>query len=224
MKKGWSSFMDRRVKERLVGATILLVLAVLIVPELLSGPKHSVNTSPALQVNPQEPIRNVTVDLATNKPATMDDAGASTAVSAAPEEGQTAASAAAPPTIATLQAQPPAAPAAATPTVENAPPNPRSAQGAPKPVPRAAPPRDVAADAAHRRWAAQIGSFSSRANAEKLEHRLKAQSFTAYIVASGSGRSLLYRVRVGPLPDRAATERVIARLRKEGLPASVVTP
>ena len=30
--------MDRRVKERLVGATILVVLIVLIVPELLSGP------------------------------------------------------------------------------------------------------------------------------------------------------------------------------------------
>ena len=31
--------MDRRVKERLVGATILGVLIVLLVPELLSGPK-----------------------------------------------------------------------------------------------------------------------------------------------------------------------------------------
>ena len=31
--------MDRRVKERLIGASILVVLIVLIVPELLSGPK-----------------------------------------------------------------------------------------------------------------------------------------------------------------------------------------
>ena len=31
--------MDRRVKERLIGATILVALIVLIVPELLSGPK-----------------------------------------------------------------------------------------------------------------------------------------------------------------------------------------
>ena len=30
--------MDRRVKERLIGASILVVLVVLIVPELLSGP------------------------------------------------------------------------------------------------------------------------------------------------------------------------------------------
>ena len=32
--------MDRRVKERLIGATILVALIVLIVPELLSGPKR----------------------------------------------------------------------------------------------------------------------------------------------------------------------------------------
>ncbi len=33
--------MDRRVKERLVGATILMMLVVLIVPELLSGTETS---------------------------------------------------------------------------------------------------------------------------------------------------------------------------------------
>ena len=31
--------MDRRVKERLIGASILVALVVLVVPELLSGPK-----------------------------------------------------------------------------------------------------------------------------------------------------------------------------------------
>ena len=31
--------MDRRVKERLIGASILVALIVLVVPELLSGPK-----------------------------------------------------------------------------------------------------------------------------------------------------------------------------------------
>ena len=41
--------MDRRVKERLVGASILVVLIVLIVPELLSGP------APA-PVGPRPPV------------------------------------------------------------------------------------------------------------------------------------------------------------------------
>src|ERR1700738_4269551 len=64
-----TSFMDRRVKERLVGASILVVLIVLIAPELLSGPP---GPAPApvgarLPVSAPEPVRNVTVDLATSK-------------------------------------------------------------------------------------------------------------------------------------------------------------
>ena len=66
MKQGWSSFMDRRLKERLAGATILVVLIVLIVPELLSGPKRAVPARPSPS-SATEPVRNVTVDLATNK-------------------------------------------------------------------------------------------------------------------------------------------------------------
>jgi DedD protein len=61
--------MDRRVKERLVGASILVVLIVLVVPELLSGPPSGSTQSPAtpgLPVNAPEPVRNVTVDLATS--------------------------------------------------------------------------------------------------------------------------------------------------------------
>ncbi len=62
--------MDRRVKERLVGASILVVLIVLIVPELLSGPAPG-PVAPRLPVSAPEPVRNVTVDLATSKaPAT----------------------------------------------------------------------------------------------------------------------------------------------------------
>ena len=55
--------MDRRVKERLVGATILGVLIVLLVPELLSGPKPA--AAPA--ASSSEPVRNVTVDLTTRQ-------------------------------------------------------------------------------------------------------------------------------------------------------------
>ena len=63
--------MDRRVKERLVGASILVVLIVLIVPELLSGPApRGAAVQPAGATPPAhapEPVRNVTVDLATSK-------------------------------------------------------------------------------------------------------------------------------------------------------------
>src|SRR5271169_5795364 len=64
--------MDRRVKERLIGASILVAIVVLVVPELLSGPKIGA-PPPAPNAITPEPIRNVTVDLATSKvPATSD--------------------------------------------------------------------------------------------------------------------------------------------------------
>jgi DedD protein len=90
MTQGWSSFMDRRVKERLVGATILVVLIVLIVPELLSGPKRSGLAPPPAAVGPAEAVRNVTVDLATSKATPAEE---TTAASAAPQEGPPSAAA-----------------------------------------------------------------------------------------------------------------------------------
>ena len=80
--------MDRRVKERLVGASILVVIIVLIVPELLSGPA-STPAPAALPASAPEPVRNVTVDLATSKPALepSDVAASGTQPAAARGEG-----------------------------------------------------------------------------------------------------------------------------------------
>ena len=58
--------MDRRVKERLIGATILVVLIVLIVPELLSGPKRPPPRRAALSL--PVPTRSVSVKSETRSP------------------------------------------------------------------------------------------------------------------------------------------------------------
>src|SRR6202042_1832479 len=90
--------MDRRVKERLIGASILVALVVLIVPELLSGPKPNTATAPSLPAAAPEPVRNVTVDLTTRKaPETADNEPATpqTASSAASSAEASAANSAA---------------------------------------------------------------------------------------------------------------------------------
>src|SRR3981189_856664 len=79
--------MDRRVKERLVGASILVVLIGLIVPELLSAPP---GPAPApvgarLPVSAPEPVRNVTVDLATSKAPKPPEAEAAASSAQPPE-------------------------------------------------------------------------------------------------------------------------------------------
>jgi DedD protein len=253
--------MDRRVKERLVGASILVVLIVLIVPELLSGPPGPAPAAvgPRLPVNtPAEPVRNVTVDLATSKAPEPDPAAAETAASSAqsPEArdadaASATASAAADPDASTgAQAAPPAeAPPAVSPRAEVPPAISRRADTSPADTPhaavtpRAAPSASLettgpapisgsvtkqamAAKAAkaRRAWALQLGSFASRANADKLVHQLKAQGFPVYIVPGGSGPSLRYRVRVGPMVDRGSATQALAKLKSAGQGASLVPP
>ena len=58
--------MDRRLKERLLGATILVALIVIVVPELLSGPKHPA-LPPLAAGLPTTSTRSVSVDLKTSK-------------------------------------------------------------------------------------------------------------------------------------------------------------
>jgi DedD protein len=219
--------MDRRVKERLIGASILVALVVLVVPELLSGPKPSTASAPTLPAAAPEPVRNVTVDLTTSKaPANADiepappqaassaasSAGSSAAVSAvnspaaeipAPASSGAAASATAP--MSSAPGKSSAKPAAARPAlVESAAHSPTSA--------------------GHGSWSVQLGSFASRANADNLTRQVKGQGFTAFVLTGGSGTTVRYRVRVGPLADRESAERMAAKLKSLGHVGSLVSP
>ena len=217
--------MDRRVKERLIGASILVALIVLVVPELLSGPKTAVpSATPAttFPANAPQPTRNVTLDLATSKapansevdPAATQESPAS-AVSAAqggeasPEApapaspGAGSSSTTAPASGAPTSAAPTSAAPAVTAPVETAVPSPISARA---------------------NWAVQLGSFASRANADNLSRQLKAQGFSVYVLPGGSGASVRYRVRVGPLADRDSAERTAGKLKSIGHASSLVAP
>jgi DedD protein len=221
--------MDRRLKERLVGATILVVLIVLIVPELLSGPKRSVK-APAAASGPVEILRNVTVDLAANAPADGPASAASAPLLppfAAPQPAPPgAAEPAAAPVIGTLKAQQQTPPVPdkpqqqTPPLLDHEPATPNSAStGNPRT------PRGAAADQGLRRsWALQIGSFVSRANADQLVRRLKPHERSVHVSPSGKGAARRYRVRLGPFADRAAAEQAMLRLRQAGQSPSLIPP
>jgi len=213
--------MDRRVKERLVGASILVVLIVLIVPELLSGPPGPPPASArtGLPISTPEPVRNVTVDLATSKAQSPEPAAvaAATSASIAPPQARSgeAASAVGEP-AAVLPATAPARAKSSAP-IENT------------PLETAAPPHTSGKTAvkpliAGHGWAVQLGSFASRANADKLARQLKAQGFAVYVLSGGSGSSPRYRVRVGPMADRSAAAQTVAKLKSSGHIASFVPP
>jgi DedD protein len=238
--------MDRRVKERLIGASILVALVVLVVPELLSGPKPNTAPSPTLPAAAPEPIRNVTVDLTTSKAAANSEvepgspeagasssaepsgapAGASTGATSAAATGATTAASAAYSAAAETPMAPSPAPAgtAASPSAHN---------GAPaKQPPRTAAARAASVESAatsptsvgHGSWSVQLGSFASRANADNLTRQIKGQGFSAFVLTGGSGTSVRYRVRVGPLADRESAERIATKLKSLGHVGSLVAP
>jgi DedD protein len=201
--------MDRRVKERLIGASILVALIVLVVPELLSGP-HSVAPPPArLPVAGPDSHRVIEILVPGTKPP---------ALSSEPNLTSTPAASAAEPPV-TAPAAPvsagasPSTPAAAAPAMTSARAPPAQVEtSTPSPISSA------------RAWAVQLGSFERRDNAEKLQRQLKTEGFQVYTSVGGSGPALRYRVRVGPLVDRESAERTAARLKALGHASSIVPP
>jgi DedD protein len=237
--------MDSRAKQRLTGAVILVALFVLLVPELLTGPRDAGGDAPS-----EEGMRRYTIDLdaasggmqptappgpapavslppVAEKPALDAAAGARAAPGeAAQPDAGTSAAAAATPRAATPQA------AASTSTPTAAAPEPVAA--APKAAPvapiahaspeRAEPPRPVAPETAPRGgFAVQLGSFVSRENAERLVREMTAKGFNAFLAPPiKTGGRELYRVRVGPARDRASAEALATQLRRIGQKGSIV--
>ena len=236
--------MDRRVKERLIGASILVALVVLVVPELLSGPKPNIAPSPTLPATAPEPIRNVTVDLTTSKPpenfdaepaASQANAASSGASNAAASGGSSPASTGPAGGASTFASPSPSAGASA---IESSAPSAANPQAPETPIatakqpPKTAPARSANIESSapsptsqgHGSWSVQLGSFASRANADNLTRQVKGQGFSVFVLTGGSGTSARYRVRVGPLADRESAERIAAKLKSLGHVGSLVAP
>jgi cell division septation protein DedD len=73
-------------------------------------------------------------------------------------------------------------------------------------------------------WTVQLGSFASRANADKLARQVKGQGFSVFVSPGGSGAAQRYRVRIGPLADRIAATQTEAKLKALGHVGTVVPP
>lgn len=203
------------MKERLTGAIILVALIVLLVPALLTGPIRSAPRvlAAASSASAEEPpLRSYTIHLA-------DDARAHTAAPASgPEQpapiGASAAESTAP--AAAAPAPPVATPASATAT----PPPVRAALPAAAAIATATPP-GASASSQSGAWMVQLGSFASRANAERLAQQLRARGFQMSVSQGSAGRRL-YRVRAGPAASRAAALQLAAKLHAAGHAGALV--
>lgn len=196
------ALLDKAYKQRMVGALVLVALAVIFLPMLFSR---------------QDEQRQITVDApaAPQAPAVPQVQLEPVAVpepQALPQEPVPSDDEVAEQSAPSMQIAPAPAPAPAPVAKPVAP--------APAPVtkPTAAPAQPIAAapakpDTTQSRvdanglsvsWSVQLASLSSRASAESLQKTLRSQGYNAYI-RSADGKN---RVFVGPLIERAEADRL----------------
>ena len=207
--------MDRALKERTIGAVVLVAFAVLVVPVFLDGPSDDAETVTETVTLPgqnDQPRRQQTIVLERNR---TEPVPAAQLADSEKREDPTPAPAAAPAAKTTVPATRP------SPTVvaKTAPEEPKPKAPAPSRETERAAPADASLTGM---WAVQLGSFSNRANAERLAANLREDGYAAFLSQLGTAAGELHRVRIGPQKDRDAAESVAAKLADAGHKGQVV--
>src|SRR5210317_994821 len=193
--------MERALKERIIGAVVLVVFVVMVVPVFLDGPPEDGEiVSERVMLPGQEDQKNQTVvlDRDRTQPVPAATTPAATPVQQEPARQEPA------------QEEP----------VREAPkpvvvPDKPAEEPAPKPAPQPA-------ASTTGMWAVQLGSFSSKENAEKLAADLRKQGYAAFLSQLTTENGQLHRVRIGPQKDRESAEEMARRLAKVGQKGQVV--
>ncbi len=225
--------MDKALKQRLVGASVLIVLAVIVLPMLLSGRSETLKQeSRRIEVPPKPDelsieTRRFPVGLP-NKPASSvqdrearagsDSPGRNTpdvssgtaeAVTPLPDQPEVSASG---PENSALE---PAADANDVTTTTPAPPVVKTItlkSGRDKGI-------DVEesqqSNADTPRYLVQVASFSSEKNANALASKLRAENLPVMMDVVDRVAGVLHRVRVGPYGERSEADAVVASLKSK---------
>lgn len=208
--------MDEVLKARLIGAVVLVAIAVLLIPELLSGRKTA---EPVAEEAGPRGSRTFTIELGGGagqsvRTPTM----VTTAPEPLPSAPTPAATVAAPVTepATPVETTPPPAKVAAAPVEREPVPPPAAAPAVAKPAP---PPASAPSRGG---WAVQVGAFGSADTAAKLVRDLSGAGYRAFVSPVARGGKTLHRVRVGPEAAKVDAEQLAGRLKARGLPATVV--
>lgn len=211
--------MDHSVKQRLLGAAVLIALAIIFVPMLLTGPGPKRSSETANLQAPPTPDRRFqerTLSLDLPSPDT-------TSEQPDPNRIATVDTANAPPSEQTQAIDEPAV--SSTPPVATTAPSsvPSSTPSMPTPAPDSSA-DDLPGTAANGSYFVHLGDYGAKKNAIDLAATLKQSGYAAFTEASTFGGKPTLRVRVGPFADRAAAEATRLRVSQTSVraPASVV--
>lgn len=179
--------MNEKLKKRLVGAVVLVSLAIIFIPMMLDGGERSsmplfgsnIPEKPDYQFEPLEIPLQPVAPIGEERPVLIDK----------PEPAPAAVTVPGPAKAARVEERPLTDPT-------------------PEPTKPAAQSDQVA-------WVVQVGSFAQSDNALALRDKLRAKGFTAFVEKLGTDSGTVYRVRIGPELKRESAEEQLQRLQRE---------
>ena len=183
--------MDPGIRQRLVGAFVLVGIVVVLVPAIMQGPGRGDDAPPATATRSVEILLDGPAGKDARDPLVPEPEIAppptklSPAVTGGPARSME-------PVATPVAAMQPAT-ASPLPGADTAP------SAAPGPV-----------------WAVQLGAFASREKAEQLVKELRKRGYAAFVFEYRADGQVLHRVRVGPEQDRDRAAAVAERLKKDG--------
>ena len=201
--------MDFLLKQRLVGAVVLVALGVIFIPMLLEGPDRNLVPEMEPLPEPQEQDFGQPLEPFVAEGETSPQPERAVVQADAPEQGDeepsgegTADDQAGAQPLPLPEPEPQETPGGEP--VEQAVQKPAAAPEAP-----AAAPAQAKAGEAGRLgdWVVQMGSFSSEQNALRLRERLRKAGFVTQVEKVVVGGKTLFRVRVGPYLERSEADR-----------------
>lgn len=229
--------MEKRLQQRLIGAAVIIALAVIFLPMLLNGGGSNKRVSMKMQI-PPEP--SYSFNGAAQPPAASSTAPVQPiSVMPVPSTAASQQSAQAAPQQAPVVPEQQAAPApqpapkAVEPKVMEpkvtAPSKPVQQKPAPaKPAPQQPTPAQNEAATGGKpvtpAWVVQVVSLSKESDALNLRNRLRKQGFSAYVDRFDDKGKVYYRVRIGPKLTRAGAEKQQAKILKATKLKGIVVP
>ncbi len=185
--------MNERLKQRLVGAVVLVSLAVIFIPMLLDGGEEggmplfgsNIPDKPDYRFEPLDIPLEPVEPVPDEKPVLVDKPE--------PVEEKPV----------KKQASEEQAKTEKLVIKHNEPPKPATTRDKPEPKAEAV------------GWVVQVGSFSSSENAFALRDKLRAKGFTTFVERLKTNGSTVYRVRIGPELERATAESQLEKLKRQ---------
>ena len=222
--------MDEKLKHRIVGGIVLFSVGLIVIPMLFSEDetKKVAISEDVIPPNPQASLKTIEMPLADKwadksmadvvpkpivsaqetSPSQLVVSPLSSSSTVKEKVAEPKREEASPAKVADAEPKSKPKPEPVVAEKKPEPPKPQVANVTPKPNLVTAPPSGKA-------WVVQVGSFSDRANAERLRNKLIRSGYRAFVSQSRSNNRTVVRVRVGPELIRANADKLSRKLQRE---------